>query len=164
MKLPPPPPESKAPRIKTLDDLAPRFALRLTSALNNMKTAGWDPVIFETLRTDARQKYLYGFGRNYDDGRGRVTASRDGNESWHFYGLAADIISASKDWGAPPSFWTALGEHVRAIGLHWGGNWRRPDLPHVQWGEPMRDSPSPRAARLFTEGGRQAVWKEVGAA
>jgi len=120
-------------------------------------------MIAETLRTDERERWLYGFGREYDDGRGKVTNSEDADESWHAFGLAADIWEVTHLWKAPHSFWTALGEHAEAQGLTWGGRWHRADLPHVQFGRPMRVSPSPRAARLQATGGNEAVWREVGA-
>jgi peptidoglycan L-alanyl-D-glutamate endopeptidase CwlK len=130
-----------------------------------MKANGHDAVVFESRRTSERQRYLYGFGRQYDDGRGVVTHSRDADETWHFFGLAVDIISASKGWDAPAQFWVDLGRFAVAEGLSWGGNWASfKDLPHIQWGVPMRQSPSPRAARLFAEGGLERVWEEVHAA
>jgi hypothetical protein len=162
-KLPPPPKE--IPVNRSLDVLAPRFRARVHMVVAGMVGLGLDAYVFETLRTNERQSYLYGFGRRYDDGRGVVTHSVDADESWHHYGLAVDIISESKGWDAPPKFWRVLGETARGSGLHWGGDWKSfQDLPHVQWGSPMRQSPSPRAARLFAEGGFKAVWKEVGAA
>jgi hypothetical protein len=136
-----------------------------------MQANGHDPVVWETLRTHERQHYLYGFGRDYDDGRGIVTHSRSADETWHGFGLAADVISASKRWDAPDDFWRALERAAEAEGLVCGGDWDGDDLtterfsdrPHVQWGRPMRRSPSPRAARLFAAGGYPAVWRDVGA-
>lgn len=162
-KLPPPPPEIPVNRDITV--LAPKFQAKVSLVLAGMIGLGFNPFVFETLRTNQRQNFLYGFGRQYDDGRGVVTHSMDADESWHHYGLAVDIISKTEGWDAPMKFWKKLGEVTRANGLHWGGDWVSfRDLPHVQWGEPMRQSPSPRAARLLAQGGFQAVWKEVGAA
>lgn len=134
-------------------------------ALDAMRQAGFDPIIFETIRTPERQRYLYGFGRAYDDGRGTVTNSIDAEHTWHGFGLAADIISKAHEWAAPESFWHALGVALRDEGLAWGGDWPRfKDLPHAQWGEPMRRSPSARAVELIRMGGLEAVWEEVHAA
>lgn len=162
-KLPPPP--RAVPVCRDLAVLAPRFRVAVVRMLERMTARGLDPVVSETLRTSERQRFLYGFGRDYDDGRGVVTHSRDADETWHHYGLAVDIISARLAWDAPKSFWDALGAAARAEGLAWGGDWVSfRDLPHVQWGSPMRQSPSPRAPRLVAEGGLPAVWREVGAA
>jgi hypothetical protein len=149
-----------------IPEFNPRLRGKVMLLITKLEDRGRDPIVYESVRTHERQQYLYGFGRSYDDPgdpRGIVTYSQDGDDSWHFYGLAVDIISKSKGWGAPPSFWVDLGQAARSVGLHWGGDWRKKDLPHVQWGEPMRDSPSPNAARLFASGGREAVWKVVGA-
>jgi hypothetical protein len=111
-KLPPPPKE--IPVNRSLDVLAPRFRARVQMVVAGMVGLGLDAYVFETLRTNERQNYLYGFGRRYDDGRGVVTHSIDADESWHHYGLAVDIISESKGWDAPPKFWRVLGETARA--------------------------------------------------
>ena len=107
--------------------------------------------VFETLRTDDRQRFLYGFGREYDDGRGVVTNSRTAMDTWHGFGLAVDIVDRAKLWNAPDDFWWVLGTSARRHGLVWGadwnGNWssadeRFMDRPHIQWGNGMRRRPS----------------------
>lgn len=158
-----PDPPREVPVNRSLDGLAPRFRVRVEKVLLRMGELGHDAIVFESNRSSARQRYLYGFGREYDDGRGIVTYSHDGDESWHHYGLAVDIISKALQWDAPRAFWADLGHIAIKEGLHWGGVWRFRDLPHVQFGSPMRQSPSPRAARLLASGGMEAVWKEVGA-
>jgi hypothetical protein len=144
-----------------VNDLAPRFRAALYRALEQHRRAGHDSVIFETIRTNERQRWLYGFNRDYDDGRGQVTGARTADLSWHIYGLAADVISRSKGWDASAAFWRDLGSAARDEGLAWGGDWLRKDLPHIQWGKPMRDTPSVRAVKLRRQGGNPAVWREV---
>jgi hypothetical protein len=172
-KLPAPPRE--IPVVKSLDGLAPKFRDAVQRLLAAMTEMGFDPIVSESTRSNDRQQYLYGFGRDYDDvrdPRGVVTHSHDADETWHHYGLAVDIISKSKQWGAPETFWRDLEVCAEAEGLTSGRDWDRNDKtrekfvdgPHVQWGPPMRRSPSPRAARLFAAGGYHAVWAEVGAA
>lgn len=168
-KLAPPPPEVQ--RVTALVHLAPRFRAAVETLLEELRTAHWPPLVTETFRTHDRQAYLYGFGRRYDDGRGIVTHSQDADETWHGFGLAADIVHATQYWRAPTEFWETLGATAARLGLTWGGDWNRngirderfPDRPHVQWGPPMRRSPSPRAARLVAAGGLPALWQEVGA-
>jgi D-alanyl-D-alanine carboxypeptidase len=133
--------------------------------LGHMTALGHDPVIQESVRSDARQAWLFGFGRDYDDGRGIVTQASTGEHSWHRYGLAVDVISKSKGWDAPDEFWSDLGLCARAEGLVWGGDWPRfADRPHVQFGAPMRQAPSSDASALYASGGAFAVWRAVGAA
>jgi hypothetical protein len=52
--------------------------------------------------------------------------------------------------------------HFKANGCDWGGDWTHPDFPHYQWGG-MKKSPSDHARELYAEGGKEAVWKAVGA-
>lgn len=155
------PPEP--PPVRELAVLAPKFRRAIDRALEQLRGMGFEPRVVETLRTRERQQWLYGFGRQYDDGRGTVTHSQDGDETWHYYGLAVDIICAKRGYGATKAFWDAAGRAYDRQGLTWGGTWKFVDRPHVQWGPPMRTSPSPRASRILAEHGLEAVWKEVGA-
>lgn len=172
-----PKPKNDVPVDRDRSKLAPKFNERLDQLLLFMEQNGHDPFIYEAVRTNERQEFLYGFGREYDDGRGIVTHSRTAQNTWHFYGLAVDIISKSKLWNAPQKFWDDLRTGCYLFGLRHGDDWdmdgvpvrRDPDesfsdKPHVQWGKPMRRSPSPRAAELYQAGGLRAVWREVGAA
>jgi peptidoglycan L-alanyl-D-glutamate endopeptidase CwlK len=160
--LPPPPPEP--PADTSLDHLAPGFRRRVAAMLADMETRGFDPVIAEAFRSDERQAWLWGFGRDYDDDRGIVTNAPNGIHSWHRFGLAVDVISKRKGYNAAKSFWDALVGAALRQGLSSGALWPRfKDEPHVQFGPPMRQSPSSRAADLLASGGVEAVWAEVGA-
>lgn len=163
---------AEVPMVRSLDVLAPKFRTAIERVLATVRGLGYDPLVVETLRSHDRQRFLYGFGREYDDGRGVVTYSADADETWHGFGLAVDIVCKRTLWGAEPVFWDALGRACARERLTWGGDWdgdgnprneRFFDRPHVQWGPPMRRSPSPRAARLLETGGPPAVWREVGA-
>lgn len=156
-KLPPPPHE--VPVDADLSKLAPRFRTAVERVLAEMKDHGHTPMVFEAFRSPERQAFLHGFGREYDDGRGKVTASPAGH-SWHEYGLGVDVICAKRGWDAPPAFWRALGSAARGAGLTWGGDWSHPDLPHIQWGK-CRPSPSDEGRRLLKQGGLAAVWRAV---
>lgn len=159
--LPKPPPE--VPRDSSTDGLAPRFRAAIEAVVRDMRVAGYRPRVFETLRSDARQAYLYGFGREYDDGRGPVTKAPDTSRSWHGYGLAVDVVEDdATPWVAPQAFWQALGASAERHGCTWGGRWKVVDLPHLQWRQ-CRPSPSSVAVRLRAEGGLVAVWRAVGA-
>lgn len=172
VKLPAPPPE--VPVCRSLDKLAPKFRAKVERAIARMRAAGYDAMVYETTRTRERQLFLYGFGRLYDDGRGIVTHSRTADDTWHFYGLAVDIVSASKLWDASDSFWRTLEGIAEEEGLTSGSDWDRDrttaerfkDAPHVQWFTPgMRRSPSDNAAILARkDGGVVNVWTLLGAA
>lgn len=128
-----------------------------------MAALGYPVKVAETMRTAERQAYLYGFGREYDDGRGEVTKAETHLVSWHGYGLAADLVHGERFWNATRDFWDALGKCAELRGLTWGGRWTSPDRPHVQWGQ-CRRSPSRRARELLAQGGLPEVWRIVGAA
>lgn len=153
-----PPPEYDVPACRSLDVLAPKFRAALEHVLIDVPEAR----VAETLRTAERQTFLYGFGRDYDDGRGIVTRAPTHLTSWHAYGLACDLIHVEHEWAAPPSWFKHLGFVAVTHGLKWAGSWRHPDLPHVYWGR-CRDTPSAYAVQLWQQGGLEAVWKAVGA-
>jgi len=161
VKLPPPPIEP--PICHTVNGLAPGFAVKIPLLFADLMGDGWRPTLRETMRSDERQKWLYGFGRDYDDGRGIVTNAKNGQQSWHFYGLAVDIGDKRFEPGSEPErFWEALGKHASQRALTWGGSWRTADKPHVQfWCEGMHVSPSDHAAALLASGGVEAVWREL---
>jgi peptidoglycan L-alanyl-D-glutamate endopeptidase CwlK len=157
-------PPAEPPVVQSLECLAPKFRAAVVAMLAHFSSLGFDPIVSESCRTDDRQAWLYGFGREWDDGRGIITQAPTGAHSWHKYGLAVDVISLAHQWDAPGTFWTTLGACARIEGLVWGGDWPRfQDRPHVQFGPPMLQAPSAHAAELFAQGGNEAVWKEVGA-
>lgn len=175
--MPLPKPPAEVPVRKDLDLLAPKLHKAVLQLLLRLTERGFDPIVFETFRDDARQRFLYGFGREYDDGRGVVTKAATADTTWHGFGLAVDIISRKHGWKAPDEFWTALGEECRKLGLCWGNDWdgdgvpvekdpdeKFGDRPHVQWGKPMRRYPSPLAKQIRDEHGLEALWRTVGAA
>jgi hypothetical protein len=149
---------AEVPCDRALDPLAPLFRDAVTAILAQMG----DAKIAEGMRTFARQSYLWGFGRDYDDGRGIVTNAASHLTSWHGYGLAVDIVHASLEWNAGEKWFRLLGDTAKAHGCKWGGDWHHPDLPHVEWGK-CKDSPSDEARALIARGGLTAVWNAVGA-
>lgn len=162
MRKPPPEP----PVCRDVGLLAPGFYAKLRLLIAKMKVKGWNPVITETVRTPERQAWLYGFGREWDDGRGVVTNAATNVKSWHGFGLAVDFKSGDHDWDdTPEQFWTDLALCAKAENLTSGSEWRMKDKPHVQWWTPgMRSAPSPLAAQLQEDGGNQLVWDILHAA
>lgn len=154
------PPE--VPVQRSLDVCAPAFA-RAVRTMMQLLEGGPQETVFETLRTEARQSFLYRFGRDYDDGRGRVTNAPTALTSWHGFGLACDVVEKdATPWAVPVGFWNAIGDAARTAGLFWGGAWLHPDLPHVQWGK-CPNSPTEEDRALLKTHGMPAVWKKYGA-
>jgi peptidoglycan L-alanyl-D-glutamate endopeptidase CwlK len=156
------PPE--VPVQRELSLLAPKMQAATTLMLAELLDVYDLPVMgFETLRTRERQAFLYGHGRDYSDGRGIVTNAQTHLYSFHGYGLAIDVVEKdATPWDAPPSFWNAIGEVAEKHGLAWGGRWKTPDLPHVQWGKCPK-SPAVHDRELIEAGGLEAVWRKYGA-
>jgi peptidoglycan L-alanyl-D-glutamate endopeptidase CwlK len=142
---------------RDLTHCAPSFVLNLVRGLQAARAAGLDPIVHEAYRSDARQRWLFAQGRARPGEI--VTHAQSALYSWHGYGLAADVISASRGWD-DPSFFRRLAPHMQRAGLDWGGDWSTPDLPHFQWFR-CKASPSDRARDLFAAGGLAAVWREV---
>lgn len=158
-----PRPATDVPMDRDLKKLAPGFRVRVEQIVASLIAQGFDPIVVEAFRTDARQRHLYGFGRTYDDGRGIVTNAKDASQSMHGYGLAVDIVSKSKTWSAGPKFWEALAATAEKHGCVAGLRWKMKDSPHIQMGGRTPQSPS-----LSMKGLRLAslplVWKTLGVA
>lgn len=146
--------------------LAPLFRAALERGVARARALGVDAVIFETCRSDALQAIYYAQG---------TTHARTAAYSWHRYGLAADVISHAREWGAfRDRDWVRT--LVRAMEaetftrdgralplLAWGGRWRSPDEPHWQHGR-CRPTPSQLTLDAYARGGKAAVWALVNAA
>lgn len=104
---------TEPPRISDIDKLRPDVAEKVKLLIQRMRVRGFDPVVFETLRTKERQQWLYGIGRTHSLDRKPVTWTL---KSKHLEGKAADIISKSRGWNWP-AFYAALGQEARAVGL-----------------------------------------------
>ncbi len=137
--------------------VAPRFREAVELALEDCQEATLDAYVFESLRTNELQAIYFAQGSSKAQ-----TAFR----SWHFYGLAVDVISRSRQWDAwhDRAWRDAVVSRFKLRGLDWGGDWTRfKDLPHFQWGR-CKPSPSDLAIELYRSGGVGAVWRAVGAA
>ena len=148
---------------RSLDHLAPAFARALTDTIDACHIAGLDAMVYETLRSDDIAKLYFKRGRpptpEYPH---TVTNAPDASWTWHGYGLAADIISKSKEWDAGEVWFHRMGQIAMQHGLDWGGSWAHADLPHVQWGT-LKPSPSIVARTLYKQGQIEEVWRIVGA-
>lgn len=115
-------PKRRPPVQRRMELLARPFRRLLEAALNDLHLAGFNPRVWETLRTPERGAWLAEQGR-----------SKAGHRSMHCYGVAADVICGDHSWRCPRScgFFDALGAAVKARGLTWGGDWGW-DRPHVQ--------------------------------
>jgi hypothetical protein len=91
-------------RVNSIAGLNPVFRSALMKILGAMVERGFDPVVFETTRTQERQNWLYLIGRRGKRGEKPVTGTL---KSRHIYGKAADIIS-KRNWWNDVKFFNAL--------------------------------------------------------
>lgn len=68
--------------------LAPFFAEKLRFAIQDCNENGLNVALFEGYRAPERQDWLYGQGRTRE---GKKVTNAMGWQSWHQYGLAADL-------------------------------------------------------------------------
>ena len=104
-------------RISDLDLLEPAMRASVVSIVSAAlpRVLG----VFETYRSNARQRYLFSIGE-----------SKLQNVGVHHFGLAADLvvlIDGQWNWKVDYSF---LGPLAKAAGLVWGGDWAEPGIKH----------------------------------
>ena len=113
----PTPPEP--PRETDLDCLEPAFRAKLQALLERMRVMGFDPEVYETRRSIARQQWLHGVGRTHDLNRKPVTWTMHSQHLPDANGLgqAADIIDAKLGWNNP-RFFATLQIQAHVVGLY----------------------------------------------
>lgn len=118
-----------------------------------------------SFRSFEDQDKLYAKGRS-KPGK-RVTNAR-GGESFHNYGVAADIAfydeAGTITWpetGDYQKLWTRYGEHAKKQGLEWGGDWKSiTDRPHIEYHPGVTSASQLKAAHK--RGGNEAAWDQMG--
>ena len=142
--------------------LAPQFRAAVEEALAKCKAAGFDAMVYEGFRSNARQAFLFAQGRTRPGAK--VTNASTSLTSWHGYGLAVDVVHRT-------GFWEPFGKNARkneewfgdvaaifkATQCNWGGDWTKPDTPHMQWGR-CPASPTQSIRAMLSAHGIAAVW------
>lgn len=141
--------------------LAPAFRARVEAALKECEHLSLKAVVYETYRTNTLQRVYYARGRTVVPPTRTVTNAKDNTRSWHGYGCAVDVIHERKRWDMPEGWWRAVAAVFRKHGLAWGGDWRRPDMPHFQPKE-VPASPTEDDRELLAVKGMKAVWEKYG--
>ena len=155
---------------RDLSLLAPKFAAAVQSALAechdpDLPDGMLDAKVFEGFRSGERQAWLYAQGRTRPGNI--VTNARTNLTSWHGYGLAVDIVHTTKFWtphdkdaAANEKWFARVAAVFKKHGCNWGGDWKSPDTPHMQWGR-CSASPSTDAQAMIVKQGVNAVWAAV---
>lgn len=153
---------------RDLSLLAPHFRERVEAAIADCAAQGFPVKVAEALRSQERQAWLYAQGRTRPGPK--VTNAPTNLTSWHGYGLAVDVIHATlgyqphgKDARANEAWFEGVGQIFKRHGCAWGGDWSKPDTPHMQFGG-LPASPQAEHKALKQQMSNAAVWRLVGAA
>lgn len=138
------------------------FADRVKDALVRARQEGMAMQMDLVYRTFAHQDQLYAQGRT--EPGPRVTNAR-GGQSWHNYGLGADVVFSTAN--GQPSWpengnWTRYGEIAESYGLTWGGRWRNPDRPHVEYHPGFGAGDAGGFVNTHNRDGLEGVWDRMG--
>jgi peptidoglycan L-alanyl-D-glutamate endopeptidase CwlK len=110
----------------------PVLASRVRQTARALLDRGIAIEVVSGFRSYTEQTKLYAQGRT-SPGK-PVTDARAG-ESFHNFGLAVDVCpwrDGAFDWNAPRAVWEQIGATAKAHRLAWGGDWKKPDLPHLE--------------------------------
>ena len=121
--------------IRDINKLKPNARIACEMFLDACTKRGLSVLVTETLRTEARQKELYGQGRTKP---GKIVTWT--KTSRHQSGLAWDICKNKKgEEYSDIDFFNECGKVAKALGITWGGTWKNKDMPHFEvsknWGE-----------------------------
>ncbi|HEX8232878.1 MAG TPA: M15 family metallopeptidase [Caulobacteraceae bacterium] len=147
-----------------LELLAPAFRETVERALAQCRAQGIEAKVFEAYRSAELQALYYKRGRTIIPPHHTVTNAPTNLKSWHGYGLALDVVHRTRFWEPEGGerWFGAMAAVFKRHGCKWGGDWRRPDTPHIQWG-PCKPSPSDLAREIIAREGVAGVWRAVGA-
>jgi peptidoglycan L-alanyl-D-glutamate endopeptidase CwlK len=147
-----------------LSMLAPKFRDAVQAAIDECNASGFDAIVYEAYRNLQLQQIYYARGRTVIPPLHTVTNAPTNLYSWHGFGLAVDVVSKSKYWNPDKgeAWFKDVADIFKKHDCKWGGDWKHPDTPHMQWGQ-CKPSPSDDARSLLASGGFEAVWQAVGA-
>lgn len=137
--------------------LHPFVARTLGAALNTCHSQGLNVFLFEGLRTDDRQLWLYSQGRSSP---GKIVTNAKPGDSWHRYGLAGDLVFRLKNgqwvWDGD---YEAVGKIMTAAGFYWGKHF--PHFPELDHFEMTFGLTLAEVKALYLTGGNVEVWKKI---
>ena len=150
----------------TGENMNDTFAGMATDTLRGLRRENIDMAVTDDFRSSAEQDALYAKGRTAPGNR--VTGAK-GGQSWHNYGVAADIAMMNDNgrihWntsGDDGDRWDRYGEVAESNGLIWGGNWNSPDMPHVEYHPGKTVSQASSLQSTLANEGLEASWDQMG--
>ncbi len=140
-----------------LKHVAPTLRGGVIKIIELAHAEGYDLRVTQGLRTITEQDALYAQGRTKP---GKKVTNAKGGQSNHNYGLAVDLaffVDGKLTW--EDSLYLKIGKWAKSAGLLWGGNWKSPDMPHVE----LPNLPGWRELKtIHDRRGMDAVWQTVG--
>jgi peptidoglycan L-alanyl-D-glutamate endopeptidase CwlK len=124
--------------VSKLEGVHPELVEKVKRILFALAELGYPMVVTDGARTLAQQQSLYAQGRTkpglrVTDADG-VTSLSNHQVRSDGYGRAVDcafLINGKPAWPETGP-WRLYGEAAKALGLRWGGDWKRPDRPHIE--------------------------------
>lgn len=137
---------------RKLEDLDPIVREKVCQFLDACEVAGDRVIITYTLRTKREQAALYAQGREKDINKVNalrhavgmpdlVGGQNDHPVTWtmrsmHLFGVAVDFVPIDAynkpKWNDIEAF-KRVGAIAKSLGFEWGGDWKKPDMPHIQF-------------------------------
>lgn len=124
-----------------LHGVHPRLVAAVQRIQYAMAELGHSMFVTDGVRTLEQQMALYAQGRSAP---GKIVTNADGwrTKSNHQvkadgYGHAVDmcfLLDGKPSW-ADDHPWDLYGLMAKTLGLSWGGDWKKPDRPHIELGE-----------------------------
>jgi peptidoglycan LD-endopeptidase CwlK len=106
---------------------------KVLAVLKRMEDLGHPMMVTDGFRTTEQQQKLFAQGRSSP---GKIVTHADGIKvkSNHQSGRAVDccfLIEGKPSWDERLP-WSLYGRIAKEHGLQWGGDWKRPDKPHIE--------------------------------
>lgn len=118
---------------RKIEDLHPKVQVLCRQFIEKCKEADINVIITSTYRDAAKQAALYAIGRTIPGKK--VTYARAGF-SFHNWKVAFDFCPVDEKgkclWDETLLF-IKCGRIGKSLGLEWGGDFKRPDMPHFQY-------------------------------
>lgn len=143
------------------------FVGKVKDTVADVRREGMDMGVSDAFRSVREQDDLYAKGRTR---RGNIVTGAQGGESWHNYGLGADITFMNDNgqliWPERGDYarqWTRYGEIAKGNGLSWGGDWTGfVDRPHVEYHPGYGDGEASSLKQTLRTQGLEAAWDRMG--
>jgi peptidoglycan LD-endopeptidase CwlK len=156
--LPAPAPPADSISLARLQTLHPLLGSSGRLLLERCAAVGLPILITQGLRSWEEQDALYAQGRTAP---GKIVTRARGGESYHNFGLAFDVVvldaMGKANWNPAHPGWRSAGAIGKSVGLDWGGDWTRPDLPHFEYSGGL----SAERCRALYPRGLSAIWREI---